>query len=178
FDLYKCSYAIDREGPHHFRTVEDIRDLRTRKFVPRDVHIAGNDCKERFTPERLEEFKHDLDEFGTWSSKKEWRILFKDKGFNGTPFYATVCKPLIAMIDVNLDGLKRLAKIDPILMLIAFGVVGWAFGARQAAIMAIFFCVFFPNRFVHMGGSILRFDYVATLMIGLAALKKDKWGLA
>jgi hypothetical protein len=178
FDLYKCSYAIDREGPHHFRTVDEIRDLRTRKFVPRDQHIAGNDCKERFTPERLEEFKHDLNEFGTWSNKQDWKILFKDKGFNGTPFYATVCKPLIAAVDVSIDGLKKLAAIDPLLMLIAFGVVGWAFGARQAAIMAIFFCVFFPNRFVHMGGSILRFDYVAALMIGFAALKKDKWGLA
>ncbi len=178
FDLYKCAYAIDREGPHHFRATKSIRDLRTRKFVPRDEHIAGNDCKERFTPERLEEFKHDLDEFGTWSSKRQWRILFKDKGFNGTPFYATVCKLLIATVDVSLDGLKRLAAIDPFLMFVAFGVVGWAFGAQPAAIMAIFFCTFFPNRFVHMGGSILRFDYVAALMIGFSALEKDKWGLA
>lgn len=178
FDLYKCSYAIDREGPHHFRTTEEIRDLHTRKFVPKMEHIAGNDCKERFTPERLEEFKHDLNEFGTWSNKNDWKILFKDKGFNGTPFYSTVVKPLVNSVEVSIPGLKKLAMIDPILMLIAFGVVGWAFGARQAAIMAIFFCVFFPNRFVHMGGSILRFDYVAALMIGFAALKKDKWGLA
>ncbi|PRQ04136.1 hypothetical protein ENSA5_10620 [Enhygromyxa salina] len=178
FDLYKCAYAIDSEGPHHFRATQKIRDLRTRKFVPRDEHIAGNDCKERFTPERLEEFRHDLDEFGTWSSKRQWRILFKDKGFNGTPFYATVCKLLVNPIDVNLDSLKRLAKIDPILMMIAFGFVGWAFGVRKAAITAIFFCVFFPNRFTHMGGSILRFDYIATLLIGFSALKKDKWGLA
>ena len=63
-------------------------------------------------------------------------------------------------------------------MVVAFGVVGWAFGARTAALLAILFCVFFPNRYVHMGGSILRFDYVATLLIGFSALKKDKWGLA
>lgn len=177
-DLYKCSYAIDREGPHHFRAVKDIRDLRTNNFVDRDEHIAGNDCKERFTPERLEQFRHDLDEFGTWSSKSQWRILMKDKGFNGTPFYATVCKLLVTPIDVNLESLKRLAVIDPVLMVIAFGVVGWAFGVRTAALVAILFCVFFPNRFTHMGGSILRFDYVATLLIGFSALKKDKWGLA
>jgi hypothetical protein len=178
FDLYKCAYAIDREGPHHFRATRQIRDLRTRKFVDREQHIAGNDCKERFTPERLEEFRHDLDEFGTWSSKRNWRILFKDKGFNGTPFYATVVKPLVSSVEVSLDGLRRLAYIDPFLMLIAFGFVGWAYGARKAAITAIFFCTFFPNSFEHMGGSILRFDYVAALMVGFAALKKDKWGLA
>jgi hypothetical protein len=177
-DLYKCSYAIDREGPHHFRAVKDIRDLRTNNFVNRDEHIAGNDCKERFTAERLELFRHDLDEFGTWSSKSQWKILMKDKGFNGTPFYAWVCKLLIAPLDVSIEGLKRLAIIDPILMVIAFGVVGWAFGARTAALVTILFCVFFPNRFTHMGGSILRFDYVATLLVGFSALKKDKWGLA
>lgn len=177
-DLYKCSYAIDRDGPHHFRAVKDIRDLRTNNFVDRDEHIAGNDCKERFTAERLEQFRHDLDEFGTWSSKSQWKILMKDKGFNGTPFYATVCKMLIAPMEVSIDGLKRLAIIDPILMVIAFGVVGWAFGARTAALVAILFCVFFPNRFTHMGGSILRFDYIAALLIGFAGLKKDKWGLA
>lgn len=178
FGLYKCAYAIDREGPHHFRSVESIRDLDTRKFVPRAKHIAGNHCKERFTPERLEQFKHDLDEFGTWSNKRTWRRLFKDKGFNGTPFYTTVVKGLLAPVDVNLQNLQRLAAIDPILMLIGFGFVGWAFGARRAAILAIFFCVFFPNRFTHMGGSILRFDYVACLLIGFSAIKKDKWGLA
>jgi hypothetical protein len=177
-DLYKCSYAIDREGPHHFRAVKDIRDLRTNNFVDRDEHIAGNDCKERFTAERLEQFRHDLDEFGTWSSKSQWKILMKDKGFNGTPFYATVCKLLIAPMEVSIDGLKRLAVIDPVLMVIAFVVVGWAFGARTAALVAILFCVFFPNRFTHMGGSILRFDYIAALLVGFAALKKDKWGLA
>jgi hypothetical protein len=177
-DLYKCSYAIDREGPHHFRAVKDIRDLRTNNFVNRDEHIAGNDCKERFTAERLEAFRNDLDEFGTWSNKSDWKILMKDKGFNGTPFYAWVCKLLVTPMEVSIDGLKRLAVIDPVLMIIAFGVVGWAFGARTGALVAILFCVIFPNRFVHMGGSILRFDYIATLLIGFAALKKDKWGLA
>jgi hypothetical protein len=178
FDLYKCSYAIDKEGPRHFRTATHLRDLRTLRHVAADEHIAGNDCKERFTPERLEEFRHDLDQFGQWSSKRNWKTLFKDKGFNGTPFYSTVIRVLLGTVEVTLESLRQLAYIDPILMMIAFGVVGWAYGARTAAIVAIFFCVWFPNRFTHMGGSILRFDYAATLLIAFAALKKDKWGLA
>ena len=176
FDLYKCAWALDHEGPRHFRSATKIRDLRTRKHIPSMEHIAGNDCKERFTPERLEEFKADLDEFGKY--RLEWTILFKDKGFNGTPFYATVCKLLVTNADVNVENLQRMAAIDPFLMMIGFGFLGWAFGPRKAAITAIFFCCFFPNSFVHMGGSILRFDYVASLLIGFAALKKDRWGLA
>lgn len=178
FDLYKCSYAIDYEGPHHFRHVVEIRDLHTRKFVHKYDHIRGNDCKERFTPERLEEFRADLDAFGKFSVPQVWRRLMMDKGFNGTPFYATVCKALISTIEVSISDLQKLAAIDPILMLIAFGFIWWAYGPRTAAITAIFFCCFFPNRYTHMGGSILRFDYVAASMIGIAAIKKDKWGLA
>jgi hypothetical protein len=41
-DLYKCSYSNDREGPHHYRAVKDIRDLRTNNFDNRDEHNAGN----------------------------------------------------------------------------------------------------------------------------------------
>jgi hypothetical protein len=70
-----------------------------------------------------------------------------------------------------------LALVDPLLILLAFGAVGWAFGVRQAALFALFFCTFFPNRFVHMGGSIVRFDYVVALVIALCALKKERWGL-
>ena len=178
FDLYKCSYALDREGPRHFTKVDKIRDLRTRKFVAAREHIANNDCKQRFTPERLEEFRHDLDEFGTWSNRKSWRKLFKDKGFNGTPFYATVSKVLASSVEVELDSLRRLAYIDPFLMMVGFAFVGWAFGLRKAAIVALCFTTFFPNRYEHMGGSILRYDYVAALLIGFSAIKKDRWGLA
>jgi len=178
FDLYKCAYAVDQAGPRQFRGVDKIRDLRTRKFVPAAQHIAGNDCKERFSPERLAAFEHDLEEFGTWSNPRNWRRLFLDKGFNGTPFYATVTKVMVSSVDVSLDSLRRLAYFDPLLMMIGFGFVGWAFGLRKAALVALVFTTFFPNRYMHMGGSILRYDYMAALLVGFSALKKDKWGLA
>ncbi len=178
FDLYKCAYAVDRANKHYFRSVQTIRDLRTRDMVDRDEHIAGNDCAERFSPERLEEFRHDLERFGEFSNPSTWKKLFQDKGFNGTPFYTFVVKSLVSTVDVDLGPLRRLAYIDVVLMLFAFVAVGRAFGIRTAAIVAIFFCVNFPNRFEHMGGSILRFDYIAALLVGFSALKLGRWGLA
>lgn len=178
FDLYTCAYAIDQQGPRHFKGVGEIRDLRTRKIVPHEPLIAGNDCVERFTPERLEQFRHDLDQFGQFSNAGMWKDLFKDKGFNGTPFYLWVTKGLSSMIDVDLESIRRLAYIDVLTMLFGFAAVGRAFGVRAAAIVAIYFCLDFPNRFEHMGGSILRFDYIAALLVGFSAIKLGRWGLA
>ncbi|MFV8751410.1 hypothetical protein ACNOYE_12770 [Nannocystaceae bacterium ST9] len=178
FDLYECAYAIDQQGPRHFRAVGEIRDLRNRDMVPHAELIADNDCVERFTPERLEQFRHDLDEFGKFSNTGMWKDLFKDKGFNGTPFYLWVTKTLVSRVDVGLESIRRLAYVDVVLMALAFLAVGRAFGVRVAAIVAIYFCVDFPNRFEHMGGSILRFDYVAALLIGFSAIKRERWALA
>jgi hypothetical protein len=177
-DLYKCSIAIDREGPRHFRGTNKLRDLHTLKHVDTREHLRGNDCKERFTPERLKEFRADLDEVGSWSEGNFWKKLFADKGFNGTPFNAFVAKTLLGTVELNLDNMKILAAIDPVLMGLAFLVVGWAYGLTTATLAAIFFCVFFPNRFLHMGGSLLRFDHFAAMMMAFAFLKKKHWGLA
>lgn len=178
FDLYTCAYAIDQQGPRHFKGVEKIRDQRTRKIVPARQLLDGNDCVHRFTPERLEQFRHDLDQFGKFSNRGMWKDLFKDKGFNGTPFYVWLTKHLASSVDVDVEPIRRLAYIDVVLMLLAFAAVGRAYGVRAAAIVAIYFCVDFPNRFEHMGGSILRFDYIAALLIGFSALKLGRWGLA
>ncbi len=180
FDLYSCSYAIDQAGPRHFKGVKEIRDLRTRKMVAADRLLAGNDCAQRFTPARLEQFRHDLDQFGKFSNPGMWKDLFKDKGFNGTPFYLWVTKTLSSQVSsqVDLESIRRLAYIDVVLMLLGFLAVGRAFGVRTAAIVAIYFCVDFPNRFEHMGGSILRFDYIAALLVGFSAIKLGRWGLA
>lgn len=178
FDLYKCAIAVDRESGRHFRSVKTVRDLRTREFVPVREHLRGNDCEERFTPERLEEFKADLNTMGPSMRPHDWQRLFKDKGFNGTPFYTVVVTALMGVGGTTMAGLTGTALVDVGLMYLAFIAVGWAFGVRRAAIFAIFFCSFFPNRYVHMGGSILRFDYVAALAVALAAIKKDRWGIA
>jgi hypothetical protein len=178
FDLYTCAVAIDQQGPRHFEGIEKIRDQRTRKIVPAHQLLAGNDCVHRFSPERLEQFRHDLEQFAKISNRGMWKDLVKDKGFNGTPFYVWVTQHLVSSVDVELESLRRLAYIDVIAMLLAFAAVGWAYGVRAAAIVAIYFCVDFPNRFEHMGGSILRFDYIAALLIGFAAIKRNHWGLA
>lgn len=179
-ELYVCSLAIDRQGPGHFRGVDKVRDLHTLRVVPVAEALAGaaQACEQRFTPERLQQFRRDLDAFGRFSNRGMWKDLFRDKGFNGTPYYLWVTEQLVARVPVELEPLRRLAYLDVGLMLLAFVAVAWAYGVRAAAIVAIYFCVDFPNRFEHMGGSILRFDYVAALLIGFAAIKRGWWACA
>lgn len=175
FDTYKCALAIDRENNRHFRAVERVRNLRTRKHVDVVDHLEENDCKSRFSPERLAEFERDIDVFGRSMSSNTWKRLFTDKGFNGTPFYTVVVRGLLSVSGQSIEQLTNLALLDPLLMLAAFGFVGWAFGVRRAALFALFFCSFFPNRYLHMGGSILRFDYVAATTMALCLLHKGRW---
>jgi len=178
FDLYLCANAIDQQGPRRLRGVDEIRDLRTQKIVPAQQLLAGNDCAERFTPARLEQFRHDLDQFTEFSNPGMWKDLFKDKGFNGTPFHAWVLTQLLRGNALDYWSLVALALIDVVLLVAAFGLVARVWDVETAAIAGLFFAANFPNHFGYMGGSLLRFDYIAMLIFALAAMKRERWALA
>lgn len=178
FELYRCTLVVDAEEARNLRSVRELRNLHTRGHEKRREHLKDNDCRGRFTEARWKQFAMDVEVFSAWMSAPRWRSLFRDKGFNGTPVYAVVSRALIGATGISRDSMLALSLLDPLLMLGAFAAVAWAYGLRVASLVAIFFCVFFPNRFVHMGGSILRFDYVAALFFAFAALKKERWGLA
>lgn len=177
-ELYRCSLVADAEETQRFTHVKKLRNLHSRRHEPRKEHLQGNKCRDSFSEARWNEFKSDLKTFAPWMNRASWAKLFSDKGFNGTPFYTVLARALVAIQPLTHESLLRLSLIDPVLMVGAFAAVAWAYGANTAAIVAIFFCVFFPNRYEHMGGSILRFDYVAALIAGTACLKKERWGWA
>jgi hypothetical protein len=65
-----------------------------------------------------------------------------------------------------------------LLLLAALVVVARVWDIETAAIAALFWAANYPNNFGYMGGSLLRFDYVAMLIFALAAMKRDRWALA
>jgi hypothetical protein len=169
--LYQCSYALDREDGKRFPTLKKMRDLARDRTVPTSEALKGNDCSTRFSPERKQQINEDLAFFNAIASRSRWHQLFNDKGFNGTPFYVAVCQALIPKGPLNLSSLYAFATIDLIMLALSFGMLGFAFGGETALLALLFFCVNFPGNYAHMGGSLLRFDYVAALMAGLACLK-------
>jgi hypothetical protein len=178
FRIYECTWEVDAENAGHFKNVPEMRQIETVKILPIEEAIGERDCADVFTPERWEQFGADIEAFYGLGNAGHWTKLFTDKGFNGTPFHAWVVSHLTNDAEITNDGLLWLGLLDVFLLLIAFGFVIWAWDVKTAAIVILFFCANFPNRYIHMGGSILRFDYIAMLIIALALMKKDKFALA
>lgn len=177
--LYECAWVLDAEHRGHFRDVPTIRDLDTLRYVETSGLAERSDCEERFSSERREAFLRDLDFFHRLSPRTgRWRRLFRDKGYNGTPFHLALVRPLLGEGALTESRLLAVGLVDVALILVAFFVVGRAFGLTTGLVAFLFFCVNFPNRFVHMGGSALRFDYFAWLAIGLAMLRTGRYGFA
>jgi hypothetical protein len=175
FDLYNCTVEFGRGLSPKLRTIPKMRDLRSSQLVPTETSLATSECKERFTPARRDAFVEDLAFFCRWDLPW-WRML-KDKGYNGTPHYTLVTGTLFKNIDLSYANLVAVGLIDVALVGIAFASILWGFGRRTALLSIIFFCTNFPGRFAHMGGSVLRFDYIAGLMICAAAIKRERYGL-
>lgn len=178
FRLYACAVERDAQGPRVFRSVKRVRDLRTLRRVPRERVLEEARCAGRFTPERGEGFDRDLRYFQEHLPRGRWRRLLRDKGYNGSPFYTSVAGTIASLVPLTEPNVVALALIDPILILLAFASLGWAAGPRLALLALLFFTANFPNRFEHMGGSLLRFDYVAFLVMALAALSRGRHATA
>ncbi len=179
FKIYECTWEIDEINSGHFKKVPKMRDIETLEVPPTAKVIGERDCVDRFEdPERLEQFAKDIDDIYELGGRSMWNKLFTDKGFNGTPFHAWILSKVTAGVPIVWDEYIWLGLLDVWLMLLAFAAIAWAWDIKTAAIAILFFCANFPNRYLHMGGSILRFDYIAMLIFALVAMKKDRFGIA
>jgi len=176
--LYECAIVFDAESNQYYQGVDRIRDLETLEYVERNNVLASSDCDRLFTSERKKGFIRDLDSFNSLTSPDYWARLFRDKGYNGSPFYTFLVSLIVGRISLAYHSLLMVAMIDIALILLAFYMIYQAFGLRLSLLAFIFFGVNFPNRFTHMGGSILRFDYVAYLIIAVSLLKMEKYRLS
>ncbi len=67
-----------------------------------------------------------------------------------------------------------LTLVDIVLELLPFLLLGRAFGARATLLAAIYFFTCFSNQFALMGGSILRFAYLALLLVAVAQAQRAR----
>jgi len=179
FKIYECTWEIDEINSGHFKKVDKMRDIETLAVRSTAKVVGERDCVDRFDdPARLAQFAKDIDDLYALGGPGMWSTLFSDKGFNGTPFHAWILSKVTAGVDIVERDYVLLGLIDVGLMLLAFAAIAWAYDVKTAAIAALFFFANFPNRFIHMGGSILRFDYIAMLIFALVAMKKDRFAIA
>jgi hypothetical protein len=175
--LYECSAIAEAEEYTPERVARRrIRNLATNEIEPTAEVLAHPErCKEHFTPERWAEFRHDVRYYRDWlAGISVWERAEIDHGYNATPWWS-LFGAAFAHLGPASDGMM-LAEglLDPLLLIVMWGFVVWAFGWRSAALGLIFWGVNHAARYFWTGGAYLRMDFLAALIIGLCCSKKNK----
>ena len=168
FKLYEATYVVGRELGA-FEDITYVRDLPT--YMGRWVSsIDAGVVRARFSAERWEMFRRDFAFLRPHVPK--WPAFFLDHGYNDPPPRALLLHLLVRWVPANRLTLVVLTSLDYLLMAVAFGFVWWAFGTIPAALTCAFLALSFFGRFDLIGGSILRWDWMAALLVGVAAFAR------
>jgi len=179
YDLYPAAILVDHnnggphfnEGPRYLAQDDDGHSFRSIDHAVRQ----GRRARERFTPERWAEFEGDvlwLQRESNAFTDKLWRQMLQDHGFNGTPAWTVVARPLAQLIPVQ--SIKILCFIDVFLLIGATLLIGWAYGRSTGVWLWLFLVTTYSTRWPTFSWSYLRYDYIAALIAGMAMLKKGR----
>ncbi|HEV8269632.1 MAG TPA: hypothetical protein VGR00_15420, partial [Thermoanaerobaculia bacterium] len=159
---------LERGGsalPRWFR----YRNLATNQIEDTSrVKGAAEAVVSRFSPERWEEFVHDMAFFT--SHENRWVEILHDHGYNATPVWG-LAGSLFANSGPASEGqILFLTLLDPLLLLAMFAIVGLGFGWRAAAVGMVFLGTNDFARLSWTGGAYLRMDWLAFTVLGVAFL--------
>lgn len=178
-NLYTAMLRAEAESfDNHFKTIE-ARDLRTDDLVHIRVLLEESAVvKAAFTPERWADFRTDVAYFRD-ALGPQYGKLFQDHGFNATPLWALGGGALANLVPAGSGtGILLLTLLDPLLILVSFAAVGWAFGAETTLLAIIHFCIVFGATFGWTGGGFLRFVWFFGVVVGFCCLERGRHALA
>jgi hypothetical protein len=170
--LYLCALGADLEagldpGPR-------IRDLATNDLVPAHTQLAAaRACQQRFTAERWSAFRADLDWLRARVSKRAWQQIREDHGFNGSPVWLAG-GALLAATPGGAAALPWLVRVDLLLFAALWIGALWGFGWRTTAVAAVFWGTNGLEGWDWTGATLLRQDWLAALVVGLACLRRER----
>jgi hypothetical protein len=185
--LYDCVNAVDAEQGLRARAESrPVRDLRDNVIVDGKASLAHEaECRHAFTPERWDAFARDVAWFRDHATPAAWDHTLRDHGFNPSPAWAMVgstianlrpaSRGFVGYADSMTSG--ALAMIDPLLVLVVFFAIAWAFGWRVACVCAVVFGGNPLASFLWTGGAYLRQDWLVLTVVGVACLKKERFAI-
>ncbi len=198
--LYKCStiaqddigkVSVDVEGNGKFRSFDlraEVRkgDKKIRNLGGDNLLIKVDDllanpsiCKDRFSPERWEEYKKDVTFFSTQCYVDSyWTQMQQDHGYNPPPVWTLAGYYLGNWVPTTVRNMQALAAIDVAYLLATFIAIYWAFGWRVFAIAGIFFGCQSSAPFLWTGGALLRQDWLFFFVFAACLARKRYFALA
>jgi hypothetical protein len=175
FDMYECSAIADRETRRRLRPNAKIRDLRTYKLKRASTVVAESSCKDRFSEERWEEFRSDIETLTGHMSRRTWQNVMKDKGYNATPAWTAWISALTNAIPLSSGpGLVTILSLDWLFTLAIFTAVGLTFGWIGCLLVVLFWGVNVVTSFGFVKGSVSRLDWLLCLVLSMCALGRGR----
>jgi hypothetical protein len=157
------------------RAIPAIRDLMS--YTMRPAGSVDTDAvRARFSKERWRQFKDDLIFFG--SRIDAWPELLLDRGYNDPPPRALLLHALVDRLSATSLTLHVLTALDYVVVAVAFAAAWRAFGALPSTLALAFFALSFFARFDWIGGSLLRWDWIAAVLLGAAAYVRGRGTVA
>jgi hypothetical protein len=181
--VYQASvlaYAEERRGGSldsmGMQEVRSLADHRVRRV--RDIEDEIRRVKDRFSPERWQEFKKDMSFFMDVQGP-EYLSTLTDHGANATPVWVFFGRLLMAHGQASEQLLVATGLVDGLLLLLMAVALWRAFGLWP---MLLAMTVFGANDLYMFGtnwsGATLRHDWLAYLGFGAAMLKSRRWTAA
>ncbi|MDH3213010.1 MAG: hypothetical protein OEM05_11050 [Myxococcales bacterium] len=174
FDLYKCTAAARAEegrGPQQVR-MRELRSFLERTII--DTAALGARCDEAFSPERWQAFRADLRWFDSVFIGGQWKKVLKDQGYNASPVWTLVGRPLASVFPAENGSMRVLARLDLLIVLVSFAFIGWAFGFEVLCIAALVWAANPLSRYFWIGDAFLRYAWFGAFVIGICLLRKQR----
>jgi hypothetical protein len=178
--LYECTAVADMADGLRARVKKrKMRDLGETNQLGSTARIMAEPkrCTDHFTPERWEAFRTDLRFFRGRFSRDRWDESQGDHGYNGTPVWGLLGRAIADYGPLSWDKIRAVAWIDSGLLVAMWVVVWWAFGWQSTCVALLYWGYNFPARFYWNGGSMLRYDWMLWLVVGICFLRK-RWHFA
>ena len=193
-DMGKVSYQLDR--PFNAKTApsrtvdmlkemsdpdKKIRDLPGENLLLPVTELLEHPeiCRDRFSPERWEQYKEDVKFFRIVSGKGYWTDMQKDHGFNPPPVW-TIAGKLFS--DLTYSGsvqyMQFLASLDILYIIGMFIALWWGFGWRVFVVGAVFWGCQSSAPFYWTGGAFLRQDWLFFTVLSVAGIRRRCFKIA
>jgi hypothetical protein len=157
--------------------LRDLRDYEIRTVSELADEIQG--VEDRFSEERWAELKQDMSYFWRAMGKQAYLDSLRDHGGNATPAWLLAAYTIYRSADATDSTFLWAALLDPLLLLVFFGVAWRTFGLRAALVCMVAYGATTVYQFgSNWGGSTLRNDWMVLIGLGVCALKTQRWFLS
>jgi hypothetical protein len=174
--LYHCTAIADAEAGRRAEVAgRYLRNLETNRIERATAALADPDgCKRHFTPQRWRRFRRDVGWFREGLPKRRWHRMQLDHGYNGTPAWGFFGSLLAHTGQASKTHILALRLLDPLLLLVAWGAVGWTFGWRVLCVALLYWGTNYPAQYGWVGGSYLRQLELAAVLIGICLARRER----